>query len=105
MPNNREVMQDTHTVNPVAIPGHAIANTQPEFLRLPQPGTRCPVTGLSRSYLNGLILPTEANGHRPPVKSLCLRQRGAKKGVRLISASALLFYLRSHLETSEGEAK
>src|SRR4051812_11421406 len=31
-----------------------------EFFRLPAPGTRCPLTGLRRSYLNSLILPDEA---------------------------------------------
>ena len=93
-----------YTVAPVAEPGQASANVQTpvnipiEFMRLPQPGTRCPLTGLSRSYLNGLILPTEANGHKPPVRSCCLRQRGAKKGVRLISYDSLMAWLRSHLE-------
>lgn len=120
---------DGYTVAPVAEPGQASANVRPEilrraasqhaaqygtqdtanlrpeFLRLPKTGTLCPVTGLSRSYLNGLILPTEANGHCPPVKSVCLRQRGAKKGVRIIACAALLEYLYAHLETSGTEAQ
>jgi len=104
-----------HTVAPIAAPGQTAdftkldrigAQMRPEFLRLPKPGTLCPLTGLGRSYLNSLILPTEANGHRPPVKSVCLRQRGAKRGVRLISYDSLTAYLLAHLEgtdaTTEG---
>ena len=70
----------------------------PEFLRLPKSGTRCPVCGLSRSKLNQLILPSELNGHRPPVRSVSLRKRGAVRGVRLIATDDLLAYLRGELE-------
>jgi hypothetical protein len=69
----------------------------PEFLRLPRTGTRCPITGLSRSHLNSLILPCEQNGHKPPVKSVSLRRRGALRGVRLIATHALLEYLRREM--------
>ena len=85
------------TVAPVAAPGQS-ANLRPEWLRLPRPGTLHPVVPLTRSFLNSLILATEANGHRPPVKSICLRQRGAKRGVRLISYDSLMAYLNAHLE-------
>ena len=70
----------------------------PEFIRLPRPGTRCSWTGLSRSKLNELVLPCEANGNNPPVSSVCLRKRGAGKGARLICLSSLLGYLRSRIE-------
>ena len=43
---------------------------KPEFIRLPKPGQQCPCTGLTRSYLNYLILPNEDNRHAPPVKSV-----------------------------------
>lgn len=66
---------------------------RPEFIRLPRPGTRCPYTGLTRSGLNNLILPCALNGHRPPVRSVCLRQRGAVRGTRLINYDSLLSYL------------
>lgn len=69
----------------------------PEFLRLPKVGKRCPITGLSRSHLNSLILPSAQNGHKPPVKSVSLRKRGAVRGVRLIPTDALLGYLRSEM--------
>lgn len=96
------------TIAPAAAPGKTAnltdnlgrigAQMRPEFLRLPKPGTLCPLTGLGRSYLNSLILPTEANGNRPPVASICLRQRNAKKGVRLVVYDSLVSHLRAHLE-------
>ncbi|MSU61561.1 MAG: hypothetical protein EXS31_04050 [Pedosphaera sp.] len=88
------------TIAPLA-PAANGANLPIEFLRLPKPGTQCPVTGLSRSYLNSLILPSDGNGHRPPVKSVCLRQRGAKKGVRLVSWDSLKAHLYANLDGIE----
>lgn len=70
----------------------------PEFIRLPKPGTLCRWTGLSRSKLNELILPSPLNNHKPPVRSLSLRNRGQIKAVRLIVLDSLLGYLRSLLE-------
>lgn len=72
------------------------ANAKPEFMRLPQPGGRCFYTGLSRSYLNELILPNEQNGYKPPVRSFVLRRKGASTGVRLIDAESLFNYIRQH---------
>jgi hypothetical protein len=70
------------------------ASQRPEFIRLPQPGKRCPYTGLSRSGLNNLVLPCDLNGFKPPVRSVCLRQRGAVRGTRLICYDSLIGYLR-----------
>lgn len=70
----------------------------PEFLRLPKPGSRCPITGLTRSGINELVLPCESNDFRPPVKSISLRKRGAAKGVRLVVYESLISYLRAHLD-------
>jgi len=77
-------------------PKEAVPN-KPEFIRLPKGGL-CPYTGLSRSKLNQLILPCEQNDWKPPVKSVCLRQRGAVKGTRLILLESLLDYLYKQLE-------
>jgi hypothetical protein len=78
---------------PVAVPQPARQQgVRPEFLRLPTPGKRCPITGLSRSALNELIL-----GPRPPVASVCLRKRGAMRGIRLIVTESLLAYLHSQV--------
>lgn len=65
----------------------------PEYIRLPKSPGKCPLTGLSRSALNELILPSQANGFKAPVKSLVLKKRHAVRGVRLIVVSSLLEYL------------
>ena len=65
-----------------------------EFIRLPKSGTRCPLTGLSRSSLNALILPTEENNFKPPVRSVSIRKRHAIRGTRLISVPSLLEFLQ-----------
>jgi hypothetical protein len=75
-------------------------NHKPEFIRLPKPGTLCQWTGLSRSKLNELILPSPVNSYRPPVRSISLRNRGQVKAVRLIVLDSLISYLRS-LEDSQ----
>jgi hypothetical protein len=93
-------VSDTPTAAPVEIPPRpaCINPAQIEFLRLPPVGTRCPVTGMSRAALNALILPTAANRNNPPVKSFCLRQPGARTGIRLISYQHLREYILAHAE-------
>lgn len=92
------------TIDPIMEADNDVAsNTRPEMIRLPAPGQRCPWTGLSRSGLNELILPTRANDGRPPVRSFVLRRRGAKTGVRLIDYGSLIHYIRRHPETAYGE--
>lgn len=71
---------------------------RPEWLRLPKSGERCAHSGLSRSALNDLILPTEGNSYDPPVKSVSLRKPGQIRGIRLIHAASLSVYLESLLE-------
>ena len=66
---------------------------EPETIRLPKPGLLCPHSGLTRSFLNGLILPCAANNWKPPVRSFPLRKRGAQRGIRLIVWSSLKSYL------------
>lgn len=86
------------TADPLPHHEDATAGTErpdtPEWIRLPKKG-RCPYTGLSRSSLSSLIIPCAANNHRPPVKSVCLRARGAARGIRLISYDSLMDYLNS----------
>ena len=69
----------------------------PVFIRLPIKGL-CPITGLSRSKIYELILPSESNNHKPPVKSVSLRKPGQIKGTRLIVLQSLLDYLRDEVE-------
>jgi hypothetical protein len=75
--------------------------SRPEYIRLPQPGSRCALTGLTRSTLAELVAPCRANGEKPPVKSLVLKKRGATRGIRLINYDSLLDHLRT-LETAVG---
>ena len=69
---------------------------RPEFIRLPPPGSKCLHTGLSRSALNSLVLPTPENGFSPVVKSFVLRKRGAKTGIRLVDFASLVSFIRSN---------
>jgi hypothetical protein len=69
-----------------------------EFIRLPPPKGRDPLFGLSRSFLNELILPCPANGYKPPVQSHVLRRRGYRNGIRLISVDGLRRFIQAHEE-------
>ena len=71
----------------------------PEYIRLPRARERDPMFGLSRGYLNFLILPSRANGYKPRVKSCVLRKHGARTGVRLIEVKSLREYVERHAET------
>lgn len=67
---------------------------QPAFIRLPPAGASCPWTGLRRSKLNELVLPSALNGFAPPVKSVRIVNKGqTKKAVRLIVFKSLVDYL------------
>lgn len=85
-----------------SITGSYPTGARPEFLRLPRPGERCPVTGLSRTTLNELTIPSAANGNRPPVRSVVLRKRGASRGIRLVDFESLTSYLHG-LASVEGD--
>lgn len=100
MPEHRRTLDDFS-------PPPAVVETQivPEFVRLPRVGEPCPHTGLSRTALNALILPTPDNGFRPPVKSKVLRRPGNLRGIRLISYGSLISYLHSLAETCESSSR
>lgn len=88
-PNHNEKNEVQRCADSTSVPPLA------EYLRLPPPVQRCPLTGLSRSTLNELILPCEGNGYRPPVRSILLKKRHATRGIRLIHRESLLDYLNS----------
>ena len=95
---------EQYTIRKIQVPPASSPRpVPPEFLRLPKPGHLCAWTGLSRSYLNLLILPTATNGHKPPVRSFVLRQPGARTGVRLVDYADLRRYIRAHAETGTGQ--
>jgi hypothetical protein len=58
-----------------------------EFYRLPPPGKRDPHFGLS----SGWYYKAAAAGE---IKTVAIRQRGAARGVRLISYDSVLEYIR-----------
>jgi hypothetical protein len=77
----------------------------PPYVRLPKSGERCPVSGLSRSHINNLILPNAANHRRPPVRSVSLKTPGAVRGVRLIDVASLVGYIEGQAQAdSKGGA-
>jgi hypothetical protein len=79
----------------------AVAAQVPEqarFLRLPRTGERDAVFGLSRSFLNTLILPCRQNGYTPLVRSAVIRKPGARTGVRLVDLESLRDYINAHVE-------
>lgn len=86
----------SYTTNPLSVA--AATSTPPEFMRLPKARHRDPVFGLSRSFMNELILPCPENKHRPPVRSVVLRRRGARTGVRLVDLDSLRQYLNQNVE-------
>lgn len=91
------------TAAPIEVPPPNAAQMHPpEFLRLPSPGQKCAWTSLSRSAINELILATPRNGFKPPVKSFCLRQKGAKTGIRIVDYSSLRSHILAHAETGDG---
>ena len=93
-----------HTYFKRQTPVNQLSNPkQPEWIRLPRAGERCPYSNLSRSTLNNLILPCKANKNCPPVKSSVLRQKGATRGVRLIHRASLMAYIETGKETAFGQ--
>jgi hypothetical protein len=67
--------------------------TQPEFVRVPRVGERCPVCSLPRTKMNQLI-----QGPNAPVKSVVVRQRGTNRGIRLVVVESLLSHLHGLAE-------
>jgi hypothetical protein len=75
-------------------------NSHVEFIRLPKTKGRDPLFGLSRSFLNQLILPCAGNNYNPPVRSHVLRRRGYRTGIRLISVDSLRAFIKAHEDLS-----
>lgn len=72
--------------------------TEAEFMRLPKNGEHDPIFALKRSFLNALVLPCPENNWRPPVKSIVLRRKRARKGVRLIEIASLRAWIREQVQ-------
>jgi hypothetical protein len=57
--------------------------------------------GLTRSYLNLLILASKENDFWPPVRSSVLRQGNAKSGVRRVNVASLKAYLGRQMASAD----
>jgi hypothetical protein len=75
----------------------AAAAVRPVYIRLPAIGARCPYTGLSRSALGELCIPSPRNHNQPPVKSITLpkKHKHAKRQARLIVFDSLMRFLHA----------
>ena len=93
---HRNNIPESLTADPLSLA--AAAPSTAEFIRLPKAGQRDPLFGLSRSYLNYLVLPCKENNFKPLVRSSVLRRRGARTGVRLINVESLRTFVLSRQE-------
>lgn len=73
-----------------------------EWIRLPDPGERCPVTGLSRTSLAEILAETDPETGEKLVVSILKRKQGATRGIRLILKQSLLDYLKRQAEAQNG---
>src|SRR5438477_5118651 len=80
---------------PAPLSLHEIGAIRPTFIRLPEPGVRCPYTNLSRTVLENLCQRRKANAYRPKVRSvrLTMPNSKAKRGARLIDYESLIAYI------------
>ena len=65
-----------------------------EWLRLPDEGERCAVSGLSRTSLAELLEETDSTTGEKCVASFTKKKPGATRGIRLINKKSLLQYLQ-----------
>ncbi len=73
------------------------ATGEPEFIRLPLRGL-CPRSQLSRAKIYQLI-------NAGKIKSVCLRERGQKKGCRLVHWPSLRAYLHRLLAEQNSDVQ
>ena len=66
---------------------------EPVTIRLPKTGDNDPWFGWSRTFWNQKILPCDANNGKPPIKSVVVKQPGAKRGIRLILFASARRYI------------
>lgn len=64
-----------------------------EWIRLPDVGERCPITGLSRTSLAELLEETDPITGEKLIVSMVKQKKGAKRGIRMIKKQSLLDYL------------
>ena len=60
--------------------------TLPAYVRMPQPGTACPITGLRRGALYELA-------REGKIKTSTIRRKGSMRGIRLVNVESLLAFV------------
>jgi len=73
-----------------------------EWLRLPEEGKRCTVTGLSPSSLTELLNERDPETGELLIRSIIKKKTGAKRGIRLINKRSLLNYLDLAADNQSG---
>jgi hypothetical protein len=68
--------------------------TLPAYVRMPQPGNACPITGLRRGALYELA-------RAGKVKTATIRRKGSMRGIRLVQVESLLAYVASCADAPE----
>lgn len=76
---------------PAVAAASATTQREPDFIRLPKHGQRCPLTGLSRAYLYDLVKSRTVRGQ-------ILRKKNALRGVVLIEWASLKAYLQDAMQ-------
>jgi hypothetical protein len=76
---------------------HETSLRDAEWLRLPLPGARCPLTGLSRTTLVEL-------GDSGKILMKRIRKAGATRGIVIINKQSLLLYLDSLVPIGQAQS-
>jgi hypothetical protein len=63
-----------------------------EFLRIPSRGEKCPITGLSRTSVEEIVVPSKKNNFNPPVRARLRRKPGKLRGIWLIPRQEYIRY-------------
>lgn len=61
-------------------------STLPAYVRMPQPGGACPITGLRRGALYELA-------REGKIKTATIRRKGSMRGIRLVNVESLLLFV------------
>ena len=81
------------------------STVQPHTFRIPRPKERDPFFGGARTFWLQLVLPSNANGGRPPVRSVVMKKRGTRRGTRFVLYASALAYFRRVEETQNLEVE
>lgn len=71
----------------------ASRDSSAEYIRLPKPGERCPVTGLSRTSLAEVIDERDPVSGERLVLQYTKKRHGKQRGIRMIQRASLLTHL------------